>query len=152
MFRLTINTDNDAFADGEAAREVTRILIDTGNRLLAGQESGVLHDANGATVGDFDLGPGPGVTPFTMADLHAVSEISDACIHGYRVRRLMPTGGILKGVARCIGDERGNYLRRDEDVRDGFLRVSGILEYFWPIREIMPQIHVGELIIDPLAG
>jgi hypothetical protein len=152
MFRLTINTDNDAFADGEAAREVTRILIDTGNRLLAGQEGGVLHDANGATVGDFDLGPGPGVTPFTMADLHAVSEISDACIHGYHVVRLMPSGGILEGVARCIGDRSGNYLRRDEDVRHGFLRVSGTFEHFWPIRELVPQVHTGEFIIDRLAG
>lgn len=87
-------------------------------------------------------------TAVTMNDLHALTEIVDACIHGYKVARLMPDGStVIEGVARSIGDEQGNFLRRDEDVRNGFLRVSGVFEYFWPVRELMPQVHGAEFVV-----
>lgn len=83
----------------------------------------------------------------TLDDLHALSEITDACIHGYRVARLMESGEVLEGVARSIGDERGNFLRRDEDVRAGYLRVSSMFEHFWPIRELMPLVKRSEFVV-----
>lgn len=84
----------------------------------------------------------------TMADLHALSEITDACIHGRKVARLIDGDNVIEGVARSIGDENGNFLRRDEDVRNGYLRVSGTFEYFWPIRELMPQIHDSTFVVQ----
>lgn len=83
----------------------------------------------------------------TIDDLHALSEITDACTHGYRVARLMESGEVLEGVARSIGDERGNFIRRDEDVRDGYLRVSSMFEHFWPIRELIPLVKRSEFVV-----
>lgn len=87
-------------------------------------------------------------TRVTPNDLHALSTITDAAIHCYRVARLMPSGDVIEGVARSIGDENGNFLKSDEDVRDGYLRVSGTFEYFWPIRELMPQIHDSTFVVQ----
>ena len=55
MFTLTIKTDNAAFADLET--EVARILRDAARRIEGGETDGKLRDANGNTVGRFDLEP-----------------------------------------------------------------------------------------------
>ena len=54
-FTLTINTDNDAFADTPEV-EVARILRNLAGHVLAmgGPTSGRLHDINGNTVGQFN--------------------------------------------------------------------------------------------------
>ena len=56
-FEMTFSTDNDAFADGNRAREIARILTDISNRLrmegMSAFEGGVirLRDYNGNRVG-----------------------------------------------------------------------------------------------------
>ncbi len=57
MFKLTIQTDNEAFAD-DSAGEISRILAELAAKLgpgmLAGQ-TGKLRDINGNTVGEWRL-------------------------------------------------------------------------------------------------
>lgn len=55
MFRLTIETDNAAFAEDSATEEVARILEDAAKRLRDGVRTSTLRDSNGNTVGQFSL-------------------------------------------------------------------------------------------------
>lgn len=55
MLTLTIETGNAAFADGERAAEVARILRYATNLIERGSHSGPLRDMNGNTVGRYDM-------------------------------------------------------------------------------------------------
>lgn len=55
MFRLSIDTDNDAFAEGCEATETARILRTIARQLDLGQVSGKAVDGNGNVVGKFTL-------------------------------------------------------------------------------------------------
>jgi|tagenome__1003787_1003787.scaffolds.fasta_scaffold20985677_10 hypothetical protein len=82
----------------------------------------------------------------TMADLTALETISRAAITCARIAWVdRVTGRINYGTARSIGDENGNFLRRDKDVRDGFLRITtrGGWEHFVRVRDLMPLVHSG---------
>jgi hypothetical protein len=54
MFTLTITTDNAAFEE-DARGEVARILRTAAAAIEAGRDTARLRDANGNTVGSFDL-------------------------------------------------------------------------------------------------
>jgi hypothetical protein len=53
MFTLTFNTDNDAFADGDCAREIARICRTIGDRIARGDTTGKVRDVNGNTIGAY---------------------------------------------------------------------------------------------------
>lgn len=57
MFKLEIETDNDAFGTSahSTAREVARILRRLATRLDDGATDGRIMDVNGNSVGHFDL-------------------------------------------------------------------------------------------------
>lgn len=55
MFKLTIETGNDAFAD-EPNEELARLLEKAAQRLRSGYVSDTLRDSNGNTVGKWDTG------------------------------------------------------------------------------------------------
>lgn len=59
MFRLEIATSNAAFADGNAAEEIQRILraLANGRNRAAEGTGGVIHDINGNTVGQWQYTP-----------------------------------------------------------------------------------------------
>jgi len=50
MFTLSIETDNDAFTNGE---EIARILKEVAIQLENGKEFGTLRDVNGNKVGNW---------------------------------------------------------------------------------------------------
>lgn len=54
MFRLEIQTDNDAFKIN-GAEEIRTILKDIANQLRYGETSGKVRDTNGNTVGEWSL-------------------------------------------------------------------------------------------------
>lgn len=55
MFDLKFKTDNAAFSDGDGPREVARILRKIADDVENGRECGRVHDANGNTVGEWDM-------------------------------------------------------------------------------------------------
>jgi len=56
MFTLTIQTDNDAFQDGNAASELARLLRRVAQRLpVMDAGGGRIQDSNGNTVGRWEL-------------------------------------------------------------------------------------------------
>lgn len=54
MFQLTINTDNDAFADGVES-ELSGLLHEAAQRVRGGELSGTLRDYNGNRCGEFRM-------------------------------------------------------------------------------------------------
>lgn len=58
MFKLTIKTDNAAFADGNLENEIARILRKVAERIERGDTSGSTFDLNGNKVGSFELKDG----------------------------------------------------------------------------------------------
>lgn len=57
MLRIEISTDNAAFGDTEEERgeEAARLLRMAASRIERGSRSGSLRDANGNTVGRYEL-------------------------------------------------------------------------------------------------
>lgn len=86
---------------------------------------------------------------FTLRDAGAISPILEAAIGNKRVRRLVDER-IIEGTARSVGDDRGNHARRDEDVRDLYLRVTTVhgWEAFWPVAELMRDVEQGLFAVD----
>lgn len=86
----------------------------------------------------------------TIADAVDLAAIIGAAQRTAPVARLMESGDVIYGTARSIGDERGNFLHEDEDVRDGLLRVTSTMgwEHFWPVRDLMPEVRSGEFVVD----
>jgi hypothetical protein len=86
----------------------------------------------------------------TAGDVFNLHTILDAAARGARVRWLADGNDvdILDGVARCIAHDGGGLLRADEDVRDGFLHVSGMGEHWLPVRQIMAKVSVGTFAVD----
>jgi hypothetical protein len=86
----------------------------------------------------------------SIHDAHAIGRIIEACWSGRKVSRLMEeSGDIIEGVARSIGDDRGNFLASGEDVREGKLRVTTTMgwEVFWPMRELIADHQQATFII-----
>lgn len=49
--KITIKTTNDAFCDGNAEREVARIIYNLSGHLMNGEKKEILMDINGNKVG-----------------------------------------------------------------------------------------------------
>lgn len=87
----------------------------------------------------------------TIADVIALSTIVDAASQSASVRWLDESGNIRSGVARHIvrGASDFNFLGRDQDVRDAFLRItSGGLEITIAVRALIEMVNATEFVID----
>lgn len=85
--------------------------------------------------------------PFTIADTVHIETIMHAAQQGARVRWL-DNGDLREGVARCIAHDGGGFLQSDEDVRDGFLHVSGMFEQWLPVTKLLGMVERGEFGIE----
>lgn len=88
-------------------------------------------------------------TTLTVGDAINLGMILDAAGRNAPVARLVD-GNVIAGTARHVCHESGNFLRSDEDVRDGYLRVTSYsgFEHFWPVRDLMPEVSSGEFVLD----
>jgi len=55
MLTITIETENDAFQDGNMNQEIVRILLSVANKIDSGITTEYIKDLNGNTVGKFVL-------------------------------------------------------------------------------------------------
>jgi hypothetical protein len=80
-----------------------------------------------------------------MRDLTSLQMVAEAAERSSRVSWL-DGDDVREGTARSIGDQRGNFLRTDEDVRDGFLRITSVtgFDYFLPVTQVMIMVREGE--------
>jgi hypothetical protein len=84
----------------------------------------------------------------TVADALAIGTMLDAA---HKARRVSwdVDGHVISGVARHIV-EGGNFhlLRGDEDVRDGYLRVSSTFEHLLPVPDVLEKIKTGLFVVE----
>ena len=66
------------------------------------------------------------------------------------VRWLDDRNEVQSGTVRSIGDERGNFLRADDEVRDSFVRIttSSGWEWFVPMKDILRLVRNDMMVRD----
>jgi hypothetical protein len=82
----------------------------------------------------------------TASDVLALATIIDAAHQGRRVWRVdADYDNRMEGVARHLvhDPERATFLASTDDVRDAWLRVTVTFEHFWPVAELVADIHNG---------
>jgi hypothetical protein len=85
--------------------------------------------------------------PFTRRDLTIYGGIADACANGQRVRWSLDGEHISEGVARNITAKDGMSLG-ERDVREGYLWISGMMEHWIPMTEVVELYTKGLFVID----
>lgn len=91
----------------------------------------------------------PAPAKLTIGNAAAIGDVIRATENGAGVRRLMPDGTIVSGVARhIVSSPETAYFIGDGDVRDGWLRVSGLSEMFWPMTEVIAAVRETTLVLD----
>ena len=90
-------------------------------------------------------------TPFTLRDLRWLAELNDACIHNYKVRWALDSNpeAVAEGVARAFCNEDGSFFDPKKDVRQAFVWISGIVERFMPVMEIMYLMERDLFFVHP---
>jgi len=81
----------------------------------------------------------------TISDVLCLSAVVGAAMRTARVARAYPDGNVVYGTARNIGDESGNYISVDADVRDAYLRVtlqSGF-DAYWRVSALAAEVADG---------
>lgn len=89
-------------------------------------------------------------TPLTVGDLTLLGELATTVQHGKPITRLID-GETQWGIARAFTREGGGFLASHEDVRDGFVWVSGgsgLFERWWPVSELLAGLQTGEVALD----
>lgn len=95
--------------------------------------------------------PSTSDTPFTLRDLRFLAEIQDACIHNYPVRWAQDSdpSQVVDGVARAFCNEDGSFFDSKKDVREAFIWISGMVERFMPVMEIMYLMERDLFFVHP---
>ena len=84
----------------------------------------------------------------TMTDAVHLETVLGAAQRNAYVGRLIDDR-VIRGQARSIGDEQGNFLGDRYDVRDGYLRVTGGgFDHFWPVADLMDEVGEGAFVVD----
>jgi hypothetical protein len=80
----------------------------------------------------------------------ALADIVRAAESGARVRRVTESGDVVEGVARHLVTSPDSLIfpGDGDDVRDCYLRVTAMFEWFWPVAELIDQRVGGEFGID----
>lgn len=87
----------------------------------------------------------------SIADVSALSTILDAASRSANVRWIDENGNLRSGVARHIvrGATDFNFIGRDTDVRDAFLRITtNGFDVTVAVRFLMELVHEGGFAID----
>jgi hypothetical protein len=85
--------------------------------------------------------------PLTETIVLALAEIVQAAHAGATVTWLTEHGDQVHGVARhLVKDSRtAAFTGPGNDIRDAYLRISGMFEYFLPVPEVLAKLALGEL-------
>lgn len=89
--------------------------------------------------------------PLTVSVLTSLNMIGDAVDNGRRIARMGQDGEIEWGIARAFTHDGGGFLTGTDDVRDGFVWVSGgnrYTERWWPIAELATGLREGRVSLD----
>jgi hypothetical protein len=90
----------------------------------------------------------------TIADAVTIADVISWCQHNARLAWVDHRGDVACGTARSIGDERGNLLGADDDVRDGFVHITTAAgwEWFVPMADVMAWHRAGMMVRDGVTS
>lgn len=89
------------------------------------------------------------MSELTLQDAGALAEVLRLAESNSPVRWLVPgTDTIASGVARAITHDGGGFYR-EGDVRDAYLWISGTMETWLPVSQVMAMIRSHNLAVDP---
>jgi hypothetical protein len=83
-----------------------------------------------------------------LQTLTRLADLQHAAGNNSRVRWEAESGAVVDGVARHFTDVNGNFLRDDADVRDAYLRVSGTMEHFLPVTQVLGLMESGLFVVE----
>lgn len=87
--------------------------------------------------------------PFTLLDVRNVSELAEAAHKSYKVRFSLDEGdNIVEAVARGFTNEDGTHFNYSSDVREAHLWMSGFVERFMPVSQILALMDKGMFAVD----
>lgn len=86
--------------------------------------------------------------PVSVSDVLALHTIINAATGTKRVRWLDGNNDLHEGVARAIAHDGGGFLSEGEDVRDGFLHVSGTIETWVPVAWLVDKVKATMFAVD----
>lgn len=83
-----------------------------------------------------------------LTTVRRIAELDKAAQSNSRIRFSLDGGdNVAEGVARAFTDENGNFFH-DGDVRDAHLWVSGFVERFIPVSQILGLYDLGMFAVD----
>jgi hypothetical protein len=88
--------------------------------------------------------------PLTVSQLTVLGMLAEAVQTGRKMARLVD-GEVEWGIARAFTREGGGFLSGGDDVRDGFVWISGgnrFTERWWPVAELLERFDRGEVSFD----
>lgn len=55
---------------------------------------------------------------------------------------------IREGIVRSIGDDQFNFINLETDVRDAYVRITGVngFDYALPVTDVMRWVHEGRIV------
>jgi len=85
-------------------------------------------------------------TVLSLRDAVAISTVVNWAVKGAKLRWV--NDGIHEGTARSIGDENGNFLSADDDVRDAHFRITTSMgwEWFVPMVDVVKMVRNSEMV------
>lgn len=85
--------------------------------------------------------------PLTAATVLVLAEIIQAVRAGATVMWFNEHGDALTGVARHLvtNVDTAAFAGPDDDIRDTFLRISGMFEHFLPLPEVLAKLASDDL-------
>ena len=89
--------------------------------------------------------------PLTIPELTTLSMLAECVQAGQPITRVTAAGDTEWGIARAFTRDGGGFLTTDEDVRDGFVWISGgsgLFERWWPVKELVEGIRDGDVALN----
>lgn len=87
----------------------------------------------------------------TVHQLTVLGLLAEAVEQGRKIARMIGDGEVEWGIARALTRDGGGFLTGADDVRDGFIWVSGgnrLGERWWPVAELVERFDRGEVSFD----
>lgn len=84
-----------------------------------------------------------------LNELRTLTVLYDAVKSNASVEWLDDNNNHHEGVARHFvrDPENAFFLNDDDDVRDAYVRVSSTFEHFFPVRELLAKVRLGEFVV-----
>jgi hypothetical protein len=86
--------------------------------------------------------------PLTLHALRQLASLADCVFAGQPITRVLDDGEAFTGTARAFTRLGGGFLDSTEDIRDGYVWISGLFEQWWPVSELLAGLDNGTVALN----